>query len=80
MVAEPAHRSRLAAETIEARGVEAFRLHDRDCDRAIEARVVGAIHALARALTEEFVDLVPAAAERLWAIGIGAGRRSRRRL
>ena len=78
MVTETAHRARLAPHAIEAGSVEAFRSHERDRDRAIEASVVGTVDALARPFTDEVVDLVPAAAERCRSARIharpGAGR------
>ena len=56
VVAEAAHRLRLALDAGEAGFVQAFGLDDGDGDVAVELRVVGEVDALAAALAEEALD------------------------
>jgi hypothetical protein len=63
MITETSHRAGLAPNAIRARRVESFCPHERDRNRAVEACVMGPVHALASAFTDEILDLVSTAAE-----------------
>ena len=64
VVAEAAHRLRLAADADDAVGVEAVGLDQREGDVAVELGVVREVDALLGALAEEGADGVAAAGER----------------
>ncbi len=63
VVAEPAHRLRLAPHAREPRLVEALGLDQGEGHVAVELRVVGQVDALLAALAEEALDLVAAGGE-----------------
>ena len=64
VVAEPAHRLRLALHARQAVGVEALGLDQREGDVAVEQRVVRQVDLLLAALAEEALHLVAAVAQR----------------
>jgi hypothetical protein len=79
VIAQAAHRLRLAPDAGQTVRVEPFGLHHRDRDVGLEARVAREIDPLAGALAEEALHAVAPAAERGRERDRGRSRRARRR-
>jgi hypothetical protein len=63
VVAETPDRLGLASHSCQSNCVKPLGLDDRDCHITVQPCVVGQIHALAPALAEELLNLVPAGSE-----------------